>query len=102
MSEPQCRLVRGHPHIAVLIRCIRRDVYGGGDLAVVGDGDDIQIKGTIQCQLVKDRVGKRPADGISQEKAAEDRKSTRLNSSHVSISYAVFCLKKKTPRERAR
>src|SRR5207249_10113304 len=27
--------------------------------------------------------------------AAGDRKSTRLNSSHVSISYAVFCLKKK-------
>src|SRR5699024_8848705 len=27
--------------------------------------------------------------------AHEDRKSTRLNSSHVSISYAVFCLKKK-------
>src|SRR5699024_11659433 len=29
---------------------------------------------------------------------AEDRKSTRLNSSHVSISYAVFCLKKKRRR----
>src|SRR5690606_41433982 len=28
--------------------------------------------------------------------AEEDRKSTRLNSSHVKISYAVFCLKKKT------
>src|SRR6266498_3100417 len=28
--------------------------------------------------------------------AARDRKSTRLNSSHVRISYAVFCLKKKT------
>src|SRR5690625_5640899 len=27
-----------------------------------------------------------------------DRKSTRLNSSHVAISYAVFCLKKKTNR----
>src|SRR5690348_17896075 len=27
-----------------------------------------------------------------------DRKSTRLNSSHPSISYAVFCLKKKKPR----
>src|SRR5690349_22899550 len=27
----------------------------------------------------------------------KDRKSTRLNSSHVEISYAVFCLKKKTP-----
>src|SRR5690606_41330603 len=29
-----------------------------------------------------------------------DRKSTRLNSSHVKISYAVFCLKKKTHRTR--
>src|SRR3712207_7228671 len=28
--------------------------------------------------------------------AARDRKSTRLNSSHANISYAVFCLKKKT------
>src|SRR5690625_6084937 len=28
-------------------------------------------------------------------KVPEDRKSTRLNSSHVAISYAVFCLKKK-------
>src|SRR5437870_10543970 len=28
-------------------------------------------------------------------KLGEDRKSTRLNSSHVAISYAVFCLKKK-------
>src|SRR5690242_21211652 len=28
-------------------------------------------------------------------KVIEDRKSTRLNSSHMSISYAVFCLKKK-------
>src|SRR3712207_8945022 len=27
----------------------------------------------------------------------EDRKSTRLNSSHANISYAVFCLQKKTP-----
>src|SRR3712207_7916815 len=30
----------------------------------------------------------------------EDRKSTRLNSSHANISYAVFCLKKKKPRRR--
>src|SRR3712207_8637145 len=29
--------------------------------------------------------------------AAADRKSTRLNSSHANISYAVFCLKKKKP-----
>src|SRR5699024_12584576 len=32
----------------------------------------------------------------------EDRKSTRLNSSHVSISYAVFCLKKKKKYKRRR
>src|SRR3712207_8512570 len=30
-----------------------------------------------------------------RRRAAEDRKSTRLNSSHANISYAVFCLKKK-------
>src|SRR5690242_16530958 len=34
--------------------------------------------------------------------AARDRKSTRLNSSHMSISYAVFCLKKKNRKLRAR
>src|SRR2546427_3013848 len=32
---------------------------------------------------------------VSGEKTALDRKSTRLNSSHSQISYAVFCLKKK-------
>src|SRR5256885_5681322 len=31
-----------------------------------------------------------------QDTAGKDRKSTRLNSSHLVISYAVFCLKKKT------
>src|SRR5699024_11288622 len=36
----------------------------------------------------------RMADRIRVE-IAQDQKSTRLNSSHVSISYAVFCLKKK-------
>src|SRR2546421_8775817 len=34
--------------------------------------------------------------------AREDRKSTRLNSSHDQISYAVFCLKKKKKREKAK
>src|SRR5690606_39725951 len=33
--------------------------------------------------------------GADRDVAALDRKSTRLNSSHVKISYAVFCLKKK-------
>src|SRR5438477_4173105 len=42
--------------------------------------------------------GPQPAQvliGVDVEAAARDRKSTRLNSSHMSISYAVFCLKKK-------
>src|SRR5690606_40698497 len=42
----------------------------------------------------------KPTDGISALTSSgisqtRDRKSTRLNSSHVKISYAVFCLKKK-------
>src|SRR5437870_10007370 len=39
------------------------------------------------------RVHARPDEPALQARA--DRKSTRLNSSHVAISYAVFCLKKK-------
>src|SRR3712207_7630401 len=41
--------------------------------------------------------GPEPAhDGADLPRASVDRKSTRLNSSHANISYAVFCLKKKT------
>src|SRR5699024_12855736 len=36
-----------------------------------------------------------PVCGVFRPLLPQDRKSTRLNSSHVSISYAVFCLKKK-------
>src|SRR3712207_7846009 len=36
----------------------------------------------------------------AQQLTALDRKSTRLNSSHANISYAVFCLKKKILRDR--
>src|SRR5207253_4528132 len=36
-----------------------------------------------------------PPHDTAREPAQGDRKSTRLNSSHVAISYAVFCLKKK-------
>src|SRR3712207_7877861 len=36
-----------------------------------------------------------PAEELHRERARRDRKSTRLNSSHANISYAVFCLKKK-------
>src|SRR5690242_21468789 len=47
---------------------------------------DVMIRGSFKTMKHDHRF----------EGAAEDRKSTRLNSSHMSISYAVFCLKKKT------
>src|SRR5690606_39664331 len=43
--------------------------------------------------IAQAREGLRRAD---HPREGQDRKSTRLNSSHVKISYAVFCLKKKT------
>src|SRR5438067_9026041 len=49
------------------------------------------------------RRGRRPGRGARDrpDPGQEDRKSTRLNSSHVSISYAVFCLKKKRKQYQA-
>src|SRR3712207_6937012 len=41
------------------------------------------------------RRGRSPDDRGPPKRARSDRKSTRLNSSHANISYAVFCLKKK-------
>src|SRR5438874_6634143 len=41
------------------------------------------------------RAGRPPASSTRPMAKKIDRKSTRLNSSHVEISYAVFCLKKK-------
>src|SRR5699024_1825405 len=60
------------------------DVIDG--VVVVGLDGLVQIEVDAAAGLVhiKEEAG-----------AVEDRKSTRLNSSHVSISYAVFCLKKK-------
>src|SRR3712207_8414326 len=45
-----------------------------------------------------------PGGGTGRGRPRGDRKSTRLNSSHANISYAVFCLKKKqaTPHRRGR
>src|SRR5690242_21913271 len=49
------------------------------------------------------RTGLRIADLFDRERfVAVDRKSTRLNSSHMSISYAVFCLKKKKKKSSQR
>src|SRR5699024_12259453 len=61
--------------------------------------------GTGPCAFLSGAAAQRPRlraeprdreEGLVADRRAADRKSTRLNSSHVSISYAVFCLKKKT------
>src|SRR3712207_7282659 len=55
-------------------------------------GDDVQRQ-----PGERDRVRRQPRldEQVARALAALDRKSTRLNSSHANISYAVFCLKKK-------
>src|SRR3712207_8674563 len=63
----------------------------GGVAAVVGSElvdlveEDDRVAGAGLLHGADDAAGE----------GAEDRKSTRLNSSHANISYAVFCLKKK-------
>src|SRR2546430_10643425 len=51
--------------------------------------DHGNLFGAIDFYLAAQKAGVKPIVGC------EDRKSTRLNSSHSQISYAVFCLKKK-------
>src|SRR5439155_24974570 len=65
------------PHPTVRQGAVIRDVEGG-EACGKGLGDDERFDGTLSNR---------------------DRKSTRLNSSHVAISYAVFCLKKKKKSE---
>src|SRR2546426_6055614 len=57
----------------------------------------------LALAIVAARAATNPAFPLSAiaEELTEDRKSTRLNSSHLVISYAVFCLKKKKKREYA-
>src|SRR5690242_21201694 len=62
-------------------------------------GDD--ERGAVRRQDdegVGDRDG-RPIARRDRSDRRRDRKSTRLNSSHMSISYAVFCLKKKKKKK---
>src|SRR3712207_8065891 len=60
----------------------------GGDLH-----DRVKKEGPLPIEVAT-RVIRQAAEGLRYA-AERDRKSTRLNSSHANISYAVFCLKKK-------
>src|SRR2546430_3757928 len=62
----------------------------------VGSGS---ATGTPSIQPARDHRRTRHAGRRAATTPRRDRKSTRLNSSHSQISYAVFCLKKKTKRQ---
>src|SRR5690606_41133100 len=66
----------------------------GADVAVDFAGDGGGLRGVSQdggAELEHHHFG--GGDGGGSERSDRDRKSTRLNSSHVKNSYAVFCLK---------
>src|SRR3712207_8413243 len=65
---------------------------GGEGDGAGGDEDDRQDVGR---ETRHPRQVNRAEGDPDREVEREDRKSTRLNSSHANISYAVFCLKKK-------
>src|SRR5690625_7039065 len=81
------------PYTTLFRSVVDRTVEVSLDLrGVEVDGDDpVGTGGLVQ---VGDEAG---GDGLASA-VLLDRKSTRLNSSHVAISYAVFCLKKKKRR----
>src|SRR5688572_31108960 len=72
-----------------------------------GDADDGVDEAELQCLAhASERrppFAPEPEDPLfglgEQRQCGEDRKSTRLNSSHSQISYAVFCLKKKNKKK---
>src|SRR5690606_40369062 len=87
-----------------LLRLFQRALVGsGGQVLPSGVGDDERDVGALP---LPDGPGRHPEGGVQHAAGGDaredplfveelDRKSTRLNSSHVKISYAVFCLKKK-------
>src|SRR3712207_7156334 len=63
---------------------------------LAGEGDQV-----VRVELPAGQGDDDGADLLAHHRVGEDRKSTRLNSSHANISYAVFCLKKKKISSRA-
>src|SRR5439155_18017642 len=71
----------------------RKHAQQGRLSAAIGTDEDIAVPG---LELERRRIEQNAlAEALDDTLGLEDRKSTRLNSSHVAISYAAFCLKQK-------
>src|SRR5699024_11545569 len=89
----RCYVVTGSGAVDDIVETAQRAAAGGAGVI------QVQSKPIAAARLLElaEKVAVAVADVNPAAKTLiEDRKSTRLNSSHVSISYAVFCLKKKT------
>src|SRR2546427_6031366 len=87
-----------------IVRRARPTGQAGMMISSARAGDSIETCTTCHCGFGgadMDLMQKRYADTVVLS-AVGDRKSTRLNSSHSQISYAVFCLKKKKKRQKNR
>src|SRR5207249_10964196 len=99
-SRHHCALIRLHTHTLVLIIALSEPVCSQLCTLSLHDALPISAALGLECGpfhlevfVAGDKV--LPIECGARGGGGQDRKSTRLNSSHVSISYAVFCLKKK-------
>ena len=103
MARPSLKLERQKIILQAFTECIAAKGLNATTL------DDIALKSQMRRSLLRHNVGNRTelinqvAEYVSTEFETiwhkQDRKSTRLNSSHKPISYAVFCLKKKKTKQ---
>src|SRR5690242_21945999 len=101
-----------HPMLTIAVKAARR---AGGIINRAAQNLDLlhvsrkahsdfvsEVDGAAEDAIIRTLLEAYPSHSILAEESgaqgdpvkSEDRKSTRLNSSHMSISYAVFCLKK--------
>src|SRR5256885_8652883 len=84
---PYTTLFRSHSSVPIVrqkLRLVRRDVHIHWAVALASFAGEAEIQRFLHLFALP-----------------SDRKSTRLNSSHLVISYAVFCLKKKKKRNKS-
>src|SRR6266511_6484740 len=84
-----------HPHPVLVLRLLVDTSLGHLELAVLLGQPEVDVVELVLAAVLSEvGAGEVAASLDPAQRPVEDRKSTRLNSSHVKISYAVFCLKK--------